>query len=152
MKPAAMVVLFALFSYVISGQTADEKFVLQEKEVLKAEQAWLDASRNFDAEGFQRILREDYVGVDADGRVRNKIDWIKAAEESASHSKSANTTKPSLNAIRVRLYADVAVVTGGMNEGRTKATAVRFAHVWVKTSDQWQLSTSHATRVAPGKP
>ena len=152
MKPALIMCSLAFLYQQAFAQTSDEKTVLQETEVLKAEQAWLDASKNFDEDGFQRLLREDYIGVDADGHVQNKVDLIKAAEKVASGVKPANTPKRSLNAIRVRLYADVAVVTGGMVEGRVRGASIRFAHVWVKTSDQWQLSTSQITRVALTKP
>lgn len=151
MKPTLIAVL-ALISHEAFGQASDDKSVLPEKEVLKAEQAWLDARKSFDEEGFQRLLREDYIGVDLDGRVQNKVDLIKAAEEIASGNKRTSTPKQSLNAIRVRLYADVAVVTGGLAEGRAKGSLVRFADVWVKSGDQWQLSTSQVTRVALTKP
>jgi hypothetical protein len=52
----------------------------------------------------------------------------------------------------VRFYTDVAVVTGGMVERRAKGSAIRFADVWVKSNDLWQLSTSQITRVALSKP
>ena len=152
MKAALIVVLFALISHKTFAQTSDEKSILLEKEVLKAEQAWLDESKSFDEDGFQRLLREDYIGVDLDGRVQNKVDLIKAAEQIASGGKRTNTSKRSLNSIRVRLYGDVAVVTGGMAEGRARGSLIRFVHVWVKSTDVWQLSTSQVTRVALTKP
>jgi ketosteroid isomerase-like protein len=152
MKFAVILASLALISHPAFAQASDEKSVLQEMEVLKAEQAWLDASKSYDEDGFQRLLREDYIGVDTDGRVQNKVDLIKAAEAIASGSQRTNTPKRSLNAIRVRLYSDVAVVTGGLVDVRAKGSSIRFAHVWVKSSDQWQLSTSQATRVALTKP
>ncbi len=152
MKPALILASLALISHGAFAQASDEKSVLLEKEILKAEQAWLDATKSFDENVFQRLLREDFVGVDSDGRLQNKVDLIKATEEIASGSKRTNTPKRSLNAIRVRLYGDVAVVTGGMAEGRTKGSLIRFAHVWVKSSDEWQLSTSQVTRVVVTKP
>jgi hypothetical protein len=152
MKPVLIVASLALLFHRAFAQVPDQKSVLEEKDVLKAEQAWLDASKSFDEDRFQRLLREDYIGVDLEGRVQNKVDLIKAAEEFASTEKPKNTLKRSLNAIRIRLYADVAVVTGGMAEGAAKGSLIRFAHVWVKSGDQWQLSTSQVTRVALTKP
>lgn len=152
MKPALTVISLALVSHPAFAQASDDKSIVLEKEVLKAEQAWLDASKNSDEDGFQRLLREDYIGVDLDGQVHNKVDLIKAAEQTASTGKPINPPKRSLNAIRVRLYADVAIVTGGLVEVRGKGSSIRFTHVWVKSNDQWQLSTSQITRVASLKP
>ncbi len=152
MKPAIIVVSLTLMSNQAFAQAAGEQTILLEKEVLKAEQGWLNASKSLDVDIFQRVLREDYVGVDLDGSVHTKVDLIKAAEAIASGAPRTNAPKRSLNAIRVRLYADVAVVTGGMTEERAKGFSVRFVDVWVKSSDAWQLSTSQVTRVAPAKP
>jgi ketosteroid isomerase-like protein len=152
MKPVLIVAFLALISNQAFSQTSEEKSVLLEREVLKAEQAWLDASKSFDEGAFQRLLREDYVGVDSDGRVQNKVDLIKAAEGIASGGKRPNPPKRTINAIRVRLYTDVAVVTGGIAEGPAKGSLTRFAHIWVKSSDVWQLSTSQVTRVVLTKP
>jgi len=152
MKAFLIVAVLSLFPPAVLAQAPEEKLVLEEKEILKAEQAWLDASKSFDEDSFQRVLREDYIGVDIDGRVQNKVDLLKAAEEIASGHKKASPQKRSLNAIRVRVYTDVAVVAGGMIEGGPKGFAVRFSHVWVKANDQWQLSTSQVTRVTLTRP
>jgi len=149
MKSALLLFVIAL-SAVTAFAQHDEKTVAQEQAVLAAEHAWLDAVKNSDVNVLQGLLLDDYINLDLDGRVQNKVEVLKATDEIADNPKKKSPAQTlSLFAVRVRFYGDVAVLTGGAGLGGPKGLPIRFSHVWVKTGDRWALSTSQATRVAP---
>ena len=153
MKAATIWFGFSLFANVFTGlvfaQGLDEKTVAQEKAILAAEHVWLDAVKNSDSNSFQTLLRDDFINLDINGRIQNKVELMKTTDEVASNPKKGESQAWSITGVRVRLYGDVAVLTGAATIGGPKGFGIRFTHIWVKSKDQWLLSTSQATRMAP---
>jgi len=148
MKAALVLSALALVTVTAFAQI-DPKTVSQEGAILAAEHAWLDAVKKSDVNALQGLLRDDYINLDVSGRVQTKVEVLKETDEIASNPKKSESQALSLYAVRVRIYGDVAVLTGGAGVGGPKGSPIRFSHVWVKTKDQWLLSTSQTTRVAP---
>lgn len=111
-----------------------------EKDILDVEQTYRDAILKQDMSVMEHLLRLDFMQVDTDGMVWTKRDLPPTPKMKA---------KPVLNAFKVKIYGDLAVVTGGETFPGPPATANRFIHIWVKSDGQWQLSINQLTRVKP---
>lgn len=149
MKSVFVLSSLALFLGTGIAQATDEKTVMAEKAILAAEHGWLDAIKKADVNSMQGLLREDYINLDVNGQIQNKVETLKVTDDMSSNPKKAEAAALSLNAVRVRIYGDVAVLTGAASIGGSKTNGIRFTHIWVKAGDQWQLSTSEATHIAP---
>jgi ketosteroid isomerase-like protein len=152
MKSVLIVSALALCNTLAFAQEHDEKTVTEEKAILAAEREFIDANKKGDATTLQRLLREDYINIDVNGGIQSKVELLKVMDASAASPTKALTGFSSMNAIRIRPYGDVAVLTAGANLGGPKGYAVRYTHIWVKTKDQWLLSNSQVTRMTATKP
>ena len=111
------------------------------------ERDWNQAEMKQDAAWFQRMLADDYAGVDGrTGKVSTK------AEDIAGF-KTTTVDSARLSDLDVRLKGDTAVVTGMThNKGKDDKGAafdrkIRFTDVWVKRDGKWQVVSSHGTDV-----
>jgi len=135
------------------AQPRDDKSAADEKAILAAERDFLDANKTSDTGALQRLLREDYIGIDANGGIQSKVEALKAMDAATSGPKKAPAAAVSaMNAIRIRYYGDVALLTAGAMVGGPKGSSIRYTHVWIKAKDQWQLTNAQITRVSATKP
>ena len=125
-----------------SGGAGGSSGVSSDKEIMDVEQAWRDADLKHDVNALEHLLRLDFMQVDPDGMV-----WTK--RELPPPPKNAPKTKPALNAFKIKMYGDVAVVTGGETYSGPPVSASRFIRIWVKSDGKWQLSVNQVTRVKP---
>lgn len=149
MKPIIVFAAVTLFLATGIAQAADDKSLAVEQEILTAEHTWLDTIKKSDSKALQILLRDDYINIEATGQIQNKIQTMNAADEIAADPKKAGSTALSISAVRVRPYGPVVVVTAAASIGGSKTVGIRFTHVWVKSGDQWLLSSSQSTRIAP---
>ena len=149
MKPIIVFAAVTLFLATGIAQAADDKTLAVEQEILAAEHNWLDVIKKSDSKALQTLLRDDYINIEATGQIQNKIQTMNAADEIAADPKKAGSTALSISAVRVRPYGPVVVVTAAASIGGSKTVGIRFTHVWVKSGDQWLLSSSQSTRIAP---
>lgn len=149
MKPIILFSAVTLFLATGIVQALDEKSIAVEQEVLAAEHTWLDTIKKSDSKSLQTLLRDDYINIEATGQIQNKIQTMNAADEIAADPKKAGSTALSVSAVRVRIYGPAVVVTGAASIGGSKTVGIRFTHVWVRSADQWLMSSSQSTRIAP---
>ena len=112
----------------------------------------------------ERTLANDYSGTGADGTVRNKTQAIDDCKSFAAYPETIRPQPKVATDADVRLYQNVAVVTGKRTAEQQLATfsdwvnkrpplkvvdEVRYTMVWVKTNDRWQLVSAQATKLAP---
>jgi len=117
------------------------------QEIMRLEEAWGRALSARDTAFFRQTLAEDFVGTGGAG-TRSKAMVI----EELSRGLGA-VPVPRLDHTQVRLFDDVAIVTGiavyqgmeGVPESRT-----RFTEVWVKRAGRWQAVHGHYNAVPPG--
>lgn len=96
-----------------------------------------------------RIEAEDFAGVDALGGVYTKAQDIAGAKNGEWKVQSFQ-----LSDLKVRVYADAAVVMGqfsrkAQNKGADRSYVGRFTDTWVRRAGRWQVVASQATRVTP---
>jgi ketosteroid isomerase-like protein len=121
-----------------------------EKEIMQLERDWGDALAKRDLVAVDRILGDDHIVITKDGSVLTK------AQELAKHGESADELFD-FEPMKVRVFGDTAVVTGGHKEksqyqGRDTSGHYRWMDVFVKRDGRWQAVASELTRVEEGKP
>jgi ketosteroid isomerase-like protein len=100
-----------------------------------------------DAAALQRLYADEYMSVDQEGMTWNKQQDIQIDTTGASR---LSTYK--FEDLKVRIYGDVAVVTGrnratGTVLGSAAKAQTRFTDVFVKRDGRWQCIQSQTTPI-----
>jgi ketosteroid isomerase-like protein len=139
----ALTLLGVLFAVPIHAQTPNAT----EQEVLKASQMLNEANFNKkDRATMERLYADDYMYLHSNGTVNNK------AQEIAEYmSPDLKWTAQKSDDLKVRIYGDVAVVTGvstltGSAKGYVSG-ARRFTQLWVRRNGSWQSIGGQSTLV-----
>ena len=146
MKQVLIFTLFVvLFAFPVRAQTPSSA----EQEVLRLEQTLDQAFLKKDRATFERMLADDYVYVHSNGTMTNK-----AQEIAEAMSADIKWTASKLDNLKVRIYGDVAVVTGeqtltGSAKGYISGLR-RITDLWVRRNGRWQ-TVGGQTTVVPTK-
>jgi ketosteroid isomerase-like protein len=116
-------------------------------EVATLNRQWMEAYVRRDVQFLERHLSEDYVSTFPDGKVLNKKGEIESLK-----SGGVAITEMLPREMNVRIYGDVAVITGQSTikakvGGEEVSGEYRFTDVWAKRSN-WQAVASQVTRIA----
>ena len=149
MKPVLLVLLLlpvasALFAQSKSGKGSVEQILMQ------MEQDWSQADIKKDAAVLNRILAEDWVGIDFQGAVMTKADVM---AEVALHSDITETESTELGDMRVRIFGNTALVSGTEVEksryrGKDSSGTYIWTDVFVLRKGRWQAVSSQSTKLA----
>jgi ketosteroid isomerase-like protein len=132
---------------------SDDAKIDEKKPVLDVEQALIDATLKHDLDALSNLLRDDYIDVDIEGHVHSAKDVAEIWQKVPPSTKEVDPKqRPNLTAIRVRIFGETALVTGGSTEQGPKGISTRYTRVWVKMSGQWRLASNQLTKVIPVKP
>lgn len=146
-----MIALLALGSIVVPSLASvagaqDASPIAQN--LIDMEHAWAKASKAGDAEALAPLLADNFVALDSDGTMRNKV-------EALARTKKAKWVTNEISDLKVTVHGDAAVVTGGWVGKGTDGAGVavdakeRWADTWVKmSSGKWQCVASAS---APSK-
>ena len=124
-----------------------------EQTLIQMEQDWSQADIKKDAATLDRILAEDWIGIDFEGTILNKA---QALQGIASGSGSLQSTV--LRDVKVRVYGNTAIVTGtdtekGQFHGRDSSGKYLWTDVFVHRNGRWQAVSSQSTKLtAPEGP
>jgi ketosteroid isomerase-like protein len=118
------------------------------------EQQWRQAQLTGDAAAMDRLLSDDFVGINASGEVTTKTQQLARIKD-----RILVVTKLDLTDIKVKLIGTVvAVVTSraevaGTNEGGPIKGAFRYTRVYQRLpSGAWKITSFEATRLPGGSP
>jgi ketosteroid isomerase-like protein len=121
-----------------------------EQEVLRVEQAQNDAFLKKDRASYEQLLADDYVYIHSNGTVTNKTQEI--ADTMSADNK---WTASKLENLKVRIYGDVAVVTGAQTlTGSSKGYVAgprRITDLWVRRNRRWQTIGGQTTLAPAAK-
>ena len=145
---AVCVVVLASAIAVLAQTGAKPKGQTAEQELLKLEQEWTNADLKDDWATMDRILADDYVLTDRDGFVSTKaqvLAYMKSGED--------KILTLVIDDMKVRVYADAAVVTGRATiketeKGKEISDVIRITNTWIKKAGRWQCVATHASRIA----
>jgi uncharacterized protein (TIGR02246 family) len=105
--------------------------------------AYLRGDRAF----VDQLLADDWTSTDYLGRI-----WTKANVLAMFDGARPPMTKAEIDVDRVRLFGDVAIVTGrsvsaGRVDGRDVSVTQRYTDVYVRRDGRWRVVASHGTEV-----
>lgn len=140
----AVALIFACCPFAI-GHTSESKDVRELKEI---QQRLIKAWVNKDRQTIDALLAPDWRVTDPAGNVLTKAQVMKELDSGDRKLESG-----AINDVDVRLYGNVAVVTGrseatGSYQGNKASVKLRFTDVFVKRSGRWRAVASHATVIA----
>jgi hypothetical protein len=134
----ATLLLLASFATASSAQNTDEQ-------ILRLEQAQLEATVKGDSAALSEFMAEDYFEVGPSGETMSygqALDTYKSGVFASAKIESA----------KIRSYGNVAVVNGVFLVRFVKGESdlrFRYTNVWVNSSGTWKMVSAQTTRVKP---
>jgi hypothetical protein len=122
----------------LRAQSAKIDYEKARQYITESEKQWAEASASGDSTVIQRILADDFVGVDTKGFQYNKEHEVHSTPEGPKYFKSNH-----LNSIKIRFYGDMAVVQGDEIWVRYSGEPITGRFVWTDTwllrNNKWQI-------------
>ena len=114
-----------------SGDNASDRAYIRQ-----AESDWAESVVTNDVSVLERILADDFVGVDIDGSQYSKADAIKDFRTKPSEFVSNH-----LNEVEIRFYGDAAVAQGNESWKKKDGTLGKFVwtDTWIRRHGKWQI-------------
>ena len=145
------ILIFALLASV-TWSVAQTKPSAVEQEVLRVENARIEAILHADTAALERLLSDDLTYTHSTGRVDSKTSFIRSIQ---SGDLTYVAIQP--DELRVRVYGDAAVLTGRSAmkvksprlQNQTLDLDVRFLIVYAKQDGHWRQVAWQSTRIAP---
>ena len=111
-------------------------------------QQYVDAFMNADVDWYRQHLAEDFVCIESDGSVLDKVQFLKNAV------KGPDVAEYKLHEVDVRVYGDAALVraTGVWTRRDGSMGMSRYIDVYVKESAEWKTVSAQITRTAMAEP
>lgn len=111
----------------------------KKREVLAAEQAWLQAHLALDLAVLDTLMHPDYTIIWPSGRVVEKAEALASYTSGERHWDEAG-----IHELDVRIYDDIAVVNGlwkanGVNRGVPFDYQARYTSVWIQQEGRWRM-------------
>jgi len=107
-----------------------------EQYISESERQWAESVATGDTAVLERILADDFVGVDPKGPVYDKRKMIADTRESPKFFVSNH-----LNQVKVRFYGDTAIAQGDETWERRSGERGRFVWIdtWLRRNGRWQI-------------
>ena len=107
-----------------------------EQYIALSERQWAESVATGDASVLERILADDFIGVDPKGRVYDKATMIAETREAPKFFVSNH-----LNQVKVRFYGKTAVAQGDETWERRSGERGRFVWIdtWLRRNNHWQI-------------
>jgi hypothetical protein len=113
-----------------------------EQEIMKAEQARIEARRKADSAAHARFVSDDYVHITTGGQVQDKKYAISLPA----------SPKMDIRDLKTQVFGDVAVVTGIQTGTGASLQDARFTHIWQKQKGAWVNVFVQNTPILTAKP
>jgi ketosteroid isomerase-like protein len=138
----------------VAGQAAALPLLHREdrlhREIENLEAQWRTALMQNDVATINRLLADDYLGINPNGTLETKADAL-------TLRRSGTVKISSLDPInmKVRVYGDTAVVTSqvqleGHDGDRDISGRYHYTRVYSRRSGEWKIVSFEASRIAPG--
>jgi len=121
-----------------------------ERYIVESERQWAQSVATGDTTVLERILADDFVGIDPIGTFYDKAAMISHTREAPKYFVSNHA-----NEIKVRFYGDTAVAQGSETWERRSGEPLRGRFVrtdtWVRRNGNWQIVAAEDL-IAPEQP
>ena len=122
-----------------------EKRINDEQQVRQLEHEWIEAFLRGDTETLDRILADDFIFTDPEGRLLTKAEWIADVASGEVTFESVH-----IDDLQVRMYGDAAVANGRVTvKARSKEGGFDgrycYTDMYVKRGGRWQAVAEQAT-------
>jgi ketosteroid isomerase-like protein len=146
MKKLVMALLLA-GSSVALGDPAKTDTASIEKTILQMERDWTNASLKKDFATLDRIMADDWVALDYEGKTETKAQSIGELKSGSSTNQSVE-----LGEMKVRVFGNTAIVTGSDVEkstykGKDSSGRYVWTDVFVNRNGRWQAVASQSAKV-----
>jgi len=121
-----------------------------EKQVEAIEQQWRQAQLTGDTSTIEKLLDDDYIGINANGLISTKDQQL-----TRMHNRTLMVTKMNVSDVKVKLIGSIAIVTSrvdleGTNEGASVTGVYRYTRVYRRSPNGgWKVTNFEATRILP---
>ena len=107
-----------------------------ERYILESERQWAESVARGDTSAIERILADDFVGVDPKGHLYTKRQMIDDTRNAPKYFVSNR-----LNDVKVRFYGATAIAQGSETWGKRSGERGRFVwtDTWLKRNGRWQI-------------
>jgi ketosteroid isomerase-like protein len=154
-----IVALVGAMNVAVTAQTRNPAGATQvEQELMQMECDFSAAYLKHDTAVIDRILADDYVGIDGRAVVANKAEEIAEARAPSPGTPPPDylVTDETISDMKVRAYGDAAVVTSLSTEkvlikGNESTTRYRRTTVYIRRQGRWQCVSFHASRIIEPK-
>ncbi len=131
-----------------SQGVSSEKDREAQEEILGLEREFGDAMLHNDADAIGRFLADDWIIIDPDGGVIDKMRFLAVIKSGALKHEAMDSED-----IRIRTYPNAATVTSVTHSktkylGKEFTTRERATDVFVKRTGRWQCVLTHLTTLA----
>jgi ketosteroid isomerase-like protein len=144
MKKALMLCALGMFS-VVGTASLQAQTTSTEKDIVGLENKWLQSQKTNNPDLVAPLLADKFVSTGNDGKVNNKTQALATA-------KATKYTSAEYDDVKVTVFGDVAIATGGFKAKGTDALGKpmdvneRWTDTWVKTPNgQWQCVATHSS-------
>ena len=150
MKSLFIGFLTLLSANALFGQSKLTKTV---EALVQIEHDWSQADVKKDVAALDRIMADDWTGIDFQGAVLTKAE---ALGEVAKRSDATETSTTTLGKMKVRLFGNTAVVSGteietSLYRGKDSSGTYVWTDVFVQRKGRWQAVSSQSTKLAAEK-
>jgi ketosteroid isomerase-like protein len=120
------------------------------KEIENLEAQWRTALMQNDVATVNRLLADDYLGINPNGTLETKAD---ALAQRRSGTVKISSIEP--DNVKIRIYGDTAVVTSlvimeGHDGDRDISGRYHYTRVYSHKSGEWKVVSFEASRIPPG--
>ena len=127
------------------GQGVEQALTQMEKDWAKVGMS--NANLAADLKTVDRIMADDWVGVDFLGKALSKAQSVANLKTGAATTQSIE-----LGAIKVRVFGNTAVVTASDTEkstynGKDSSGKYAWTDIYVNRSGKWQCAASQSTKI-----
>ena len=118
-----------------------------ERYILDSERQWAESVATGDTSAIERILADDFIGVDPNGHLYNKQKMIDETRNAPKHFVSNR-----LNDVKVRFYGETAIAQGSETWEKHSGERGRFVwtDTWLQRNGRWQIVAAEDL-IAPEK-
>ena len=118
-----------------------------ERYILESERQWAESVATGDTSAIERILADDFIGVDPKGGLYNKQQMITDTRDAPKYFVSNR-----LNDVKVRFYGNTAIAQGSETWEKRSGERGRFVwtDTWLRRDGRWQIVAAEDL-IAPEK-